>query len=96
MFRQKKKKFWSGGPNPRGDPIRCDTGGGRSLLHLGNRLKYDLSDSEDILLKTRYLIGAANNLFTTLGYVQWSFSRIILISISLPCFVWLRAVETLI
>ena len=40
-----------------------------SVLHLGNRLKYDLSDTEDILLKTRYLIGAANNLFTTLGYV---------------------------
>ena len=39
------------------------------MLHLGNRLKYDLSDTEDILLKTRYLIGAANNLFTTLGYV---------------------------
>ena len=36
-----------------------------TVLHLGNKLSYDLCDDQDILLKSRYLSRAANSLFST-------------------------------
>ena len=36
-----------------------------TVLHLGNKLKYNLCDDEDIVLKSRYLSRAANSLFST-------------------------------
>ena len=36
-----------------------------TVLHLGNKLSYDLCDDQDILLKSRYLSRAVNSLFST-------------------------------
>ena len=40
-----------------------------SVIHLGNKLTYNLSDDDDVLLKTRHLSRAANSLFATFGNI---------------------------
>ena len=40
-----------------------------SVVHLGNRLTSNLSDDDDILLKTRYMSRAANSLFASFGNI---------------------------
>ena len=41
-----------------------------SVIHLGNKLTYNLLDNDDILLKSRQLSWEANGLFAFFGFID--------------------------